>query len=359
MFLKQKLLKLSKYKLFFVDNAAHSVSENYRWELAVQDLKNNNCDFDLVLISDKHLQFKKYHESNKYHSSSALSAELTYHLKTSVDDDSIFIFANARDPLALLLHEYRITYNKNFKTVGFWIDSVSFAQGNLRRKIKKSNYNWTIKYERCIADCFDYNLVSSDLLMRKLKFIYPSIINLVKCGLPFDLTIKDLTSDIDDLKIIKDDIIIMNTSSESLHDLKIFEALQNELPQYQFININDKSLSQPEYKRLLARSKVVLSLNRTDVDPYTILESMSLGAIPILPDLPLYSEMFKNDCLYSSILLKPPYLNFIRNREDIVQKICNSVENYVHFNLQNEVQDITNRYYNSNDLKDFICKLTN
>ena len=350
---------MSKHKVFFVDNAAHSVSETYKWDLAIQDLKNDNCGYDVILITDKHLQFKKYHESNKYHSSSTLSAELTYHLKTTVDENSIFVFANARDPLALLLHEYRITYNKQFKIIGFWVDSVSFAQGNLRRRIKKRNYNWTVKYERCIADCFDYNLVSSNLLMHKLKFIYPSIVNLQKCGLPFDVTLKDITADTDELQIDKDDIIIMNTSSESLHDLKIFDALQKELPLYQFINVNEKSLTQPEYKRLLARSKVVLSLNRTDVDPYTILESMALGAVPILPDLPLYSEMFDKSWLYSSIVLKPPYLNFIRNREEIVQKICNSVENYVYFNLHDEVNTIKNRYYNSNDLKEFLCKLTN
>jgi glycosyltransferase involved in cell wall biosynthesis len=177
--------------------------------------------------------------------------------------------------------------------------------------------------------------------------------------LPFDSTLKDITNDIDTLDIHKDDIVIMNTSPESIHDIKIFDALQQEMPQFQFININDRSLTQPEYQRLLARSKVVLSLNRTDTDPYTILESMALGSIPILPDLPLYSEMFNNEWLYSNISLKPPYLNFIRNREEIIQKIWNSVENYLNYNLQNEVQEITNTYYNSKDLKQILCKLIN
>jgi len=350
-------LKLSKYKIFFVDNASHNVSENYRWNLAIQELQNSNCEYTVISIADKHLNFKRYHESSKYHASSALSSEITYHLKTSVDENSIFIFANARDPLALMLNEYRIIYNKQFKMLGYWSDSVSFAQGNLRRRIKKTNYNWTIKYERCIAECFDINLVSSDLLMHKLNTIYPAMVNLQRCSLPFDSTLKDITAGIDDLGIDKDDIIIMNTSSESIHDLKIFDALQKEMPQFQFININERSLTQPEYQRLLARSKVVLSLNRTDVDPYTIVESMALGAIPILPDLPLYSEMFNNEWLYSGITLKPPYLNFIRNREEIVQKIWNSVENYLNYSLQKEVETIKDKYYNSNDLKQILCKL--
>ena len=349
---------MSKYKLFFVDNASHNVSENYRWNLAIKELQNNDCGYDIIPISIGHSNFKHYHESNKYHSSSALSSEITYHLKTSVDENSVFLFANARDPLVLMLHEYRITYNKKFKMIGFWTDSVSFAKGNLRRKIKKSDYNWTIKYERCIADCFDSNLVSSNLLLHKMKYIYPAIINIEKCSLPFDSTLKDISSDVHDLGIEKDDIIIMNTSAESLHDLKIFEALQTEFPQYQFINVGERNLAQSEYKRLLARSKVVLSLNRTDIDPYTIVESMALGSIPILPDLPLYTEMFNPEWIYSSITLKPPYLNFIRNREEITQKIWNSVENYINYSLQNEVEMIKNRYYNSNDLKEILCKLT-
>lgn len=349
---------MSKYKIFLVDNASHSVSEAYRWNLAFKELQKNSCEYDVIPVTNKHLNFKYYHESNKYHSSSALSAEITYHLKTTVDENSIFLFANARDPLALLLHEYRITYNKQFKMIGYWTDSVSFAQGNLRRKIKKSNYNWTVKYERCIADCFDVNLVASNLLLHKLKTIYPAMLNLQRCALPFDSTLQDITSDVDSLGIEKDDIIILNTSSESLHDLKIFDALQNEMPQFQFINVNDKNLTQPEYKRLLARAKAVLSLNRTDVDPYTIVESMALGAIPILPDLPLYLEMFNKDWIYSGIALKPPYLNFIRNREEIVQKIWNSVENYINYSLQKEVENIKQHYYNSNDLKEVLCKLT-
>ena len=350
---------LSKRKIFFVDNAAHSVSEHYRWNLAIQDLQNTLTDFDIIPISVGYVQFKKYHETNRYHSMSALSAELTYHLKTTADDDSIFIFANARDPLAFILHDYRITYNKHFKIIGYWNDSVSFAQGNLRRKIKKVNYNRGIKYERCIADCFDMNLVGSNLLLKKLQYIYPAMLNVQKCSFPFDSTLKDITADVDSLDIEKDDIIILNTSPDSIRDLKLFDALQKELPQFQFININEKSLTQPEYKRLLARSKAVLSLNRTDTDPYTILESMALGSIPILPDLPLYVEMFNSDWIYPGIALKPPYLNFIRNRQEIIEKIWNSVENYLHYSLQKEVENITNTYYNSNDLKEVLCKLTN
>lgn len=352
-------MKLYKRKLFFVDNAAHTVSEQHRWTLAITELKRALTDFEVISISVGYTQFKKYHESNRYHSMSALSAELVYHLKSTVDDDSVFIFADCRDPLALLLYDYRITYNKKFKVVGYWTDSVSFAQGNLRRKIKKSNYNWSVRYERCVADCFDVNLVSSKLLEKRLQFIYPKMLNVQQCALPFDFSLNDISVDVSDLGIEKDDIIVMNTSPESIHDLKLFNALQTELPQYQFINVNETSLTYTEYRRLLARSKAVLSLNRTDTDPYTIVESMALGCIPILPDLPLYSEMFKSDWLYSSIALKPPYLNFIRNREQITEKVWNSVENYLNYNLTEEVDIITDKYYNSIHLKNVICNLTN
>ena len=74
--------------------------------------------------------------------------------------------------------------------------------------------------------------------------------------------------------------------------------------------------------------------------------------------MPLYLEMFNKDWIYSGIALKPPYLNFIRNREEIVQKIWNSVENYINYSLQKEVENIKQHYYNSNDLKEVLCKLT-
>lgn len=346
-------------KVFIVDNASVGVSESYRWNKVVEDLKVFRDDFQVFHIKHNHVSFHKYHESTKYYSTDALSNELLYHLKTNLDNNSVFIFANARDPLVLALHNYRIFYRKQFKIIGFWTDSIHLLQGNLRKNIHKTNYAWSASFEKCLIDAFDYNLVPYDLLYDRLYKMFSRKVrkSLIRSPLPFDSTLKDVVNGASDQNIYKDDLIILNTSSESLVDFTLFNAIKKEFSAYEFINVNEKNMNPVEYQRILARSKVVLSLNISDADPYTIVESMALGSLPILPDLELYKEMFHEDWIYSSIIFKPPYLNFIRNREEIFEKILKCVENYVSYSIDEKYNEIVSKYYNSDKLKEILCSL--
>ena len=229
----------------------------------------------------------------------------------------------------------------------------------MRPKVGKPNYRWSISYERCIAESFDINLIASDLIHKRFLKIYPKSIHykFLKCSLPFDTTLTLLKAGIDDLDIAREDLIILNTTPNADHDLTLYNAFQNEFPNYEFINVNDRPLEFVEYQRLLCRAKVVISVNKTDNDPYRIVESMMLGCIPILPDIPIYQDMFNSRWLYSSIIFKPPYLNFIRNREEIFEKIRLSVDNYLNLNIEDDVDLLKNKYYNSNELKNVLCTL--
>lgn len=346
-------------KIFLVDNAAYGISESYRWRQVYETIKTFNESYQVYFITSGYSKFYKHDESNKHYTVNALSTDLLFHLKTNVDDNSVFIFANARDPLVLTLHEYRLITQRQFKIIGYWTDSVHFLYGDIRPKIKKANYSWSVAYERVLADSFDINLISSDLLYDRLLKIYPNHVKakLQKCSLPFDSTLQLIKSGISDLDIQREDLIILNTSPDSNHDITLFNAFQNEFPEYQFINVNDRPLNFTEYQRLLARAKVVISVNHTDNDPYRIVESMMLGCIPILPDIPMYKDMFNERWLYSSIIFKPPYLNFIRNREEIFEKIRTSVENYLSLDIEGDIQILEDRYYNSSQLKNILCTL--
>lgn len=343
-------------KVFIVDNASYGVSEQYRWLKVIEDLKENDCQYQVFHIQGK-TNFHKYHAANKYHAIDALSNELMFHLKTNVDDNSIFIFANARDALALTLNEYRILTGKKFKLFGYWLDSIHLPQGVLRKKIDKKHFTWIQYFEKCLIDSFDLNLVPYDLLYQRMLKSYSNKVckKVMQCPLPFDSTLNDSISEISQLQIAREDLIILNTGPESVFDVKLFNAIAKEFPNYEFINIADKSLTAVEYRRLLARSKAVISLDKADDDPYKIVEAMALGCIPILPDIEIYKEMFHPDWIYSSIIFKLPYLNFIRNREEIFGKILNCVENYVYYNITEEYNKIANTYYNSNNLKQIIC----
>ena len=85
---------------------------------------------------------------------------------------------------------------------------------------------------------------------------------------------------------------------------------------------------------------------------------MKVNCVPVLPDIPVYKEMFNEDYLYPEIVLKPPYLNYIRNREKIHEKVWNSVENYVSYDIQSELKRIHDTYYDSKHLKQLLCSLS-
>ena len=95
-------------KIFLVDNAAYGVSESFRWQQVYETLQSFDPNYQVYLVKGGYVKFHKFEELNRHHTVNALSTDLLYHLKANVDDNSVFIFANARDPLALTLHEYRL-----------------------------------------------------------------------------------------------------------------------------------------------------------------------------------------------------------------------------------------------------------
>jgi hypothetical protein len=343
-------------KIFIVDNASYGVSEQHRWLSVIEDLKSVKCISAVFHIKGKS-NFHRYHAANKYQAIDALSNELMFHLKTTVDDDSIFIFANARDALVLSLNEYRIFTKKKFKMYGYWVDSIHLTQGILFKRADKPHLTWIKSFEKCIIDALDLNMVPYDLLHNRMLKTYSDRVckKITKCPLPFNSTIQQVISETKTLEIPREDIIVLNTGPEDIMDATLFRAITKEFPTYEFINIADKSLTPIEYMRLLSRAKSVISLNKADDDPYTIVESMALGCIPILPDIEIYKEMFHSDWIYSSIIFKLPYLNFIRNREEIFSKITNCVENYDNFNVKEKCDVIIDKYYNSDSLKRLLC----
>jgi len=343
-------------KIFIVDNASYGVSEQHRWISVISDLKNTHCIGEVFHIKGKS-NFHRYHAANKYQTIDALSNELMFHLKTTVDDNSIFIFANARDALVLSLNEYRILTKKKFKIFAYWVDSIHLTQGILYKRAEKPYLTWIKSFEKCIIDALDLNMVPYDLLHNRMIKTYSDRVckKIIKCALPFDSTLNESILEIQQFEIPREDIIVLNTGPEDIMDATLFRAITREFPTYEFINIADRYLTSIEYRRLLAKSKAVISLNKADDDPYTIVESMTLGCIPILPDIEIYKEMFHSDWIYSSIIFKLPYLNFIRNREEIFLKISNCVENYESFNIEEQCDSVIDKYYNSDNLKQILC----
>ena len=343
-------------KVLIIDNAAGGVAYDKRWDSVYLDLIGGDIDASGIIPGVKVKDF----EYAKFQILSALSKNLSWYLKDEIDDDTIIIFPDARSTLAIDLHEYRVTSGKEFKMLGFWTDGIYHDSGTTRKRLRGTNYNWSQKFERCLVECYDYNLVFLESSLDKFKHYHvkKSGNEVLQCSLPFTAAINAVREEAAEFNEVKEDLVIMNTSPHDYHDLKIFTALQKEFPEYTFVNAYEKDLPHKSYVKLLSRAKVVLSTCNTDSNPYSVLEAMSLGCIPVLPDIPIYQEMFDSKWLYDKVILKLPYLNYIRNRDQIHTRIKDAVENYSDYNLTDEVEKIHMKYFDSQQLKDIISNIT-
>lgn len=346
-------------KLFFVDNASGGAAYDQRWKAVCAEFQNEPYVDNTYLISSKQAPET---ELAVFHSLGALTTKLMHHLKHDVDDDSIIIFANARDPLAIQLHQYRLVTKRKFKMFGFWSDGVYSIGGEVREKLRHgSGYRWSSYLEKTLAHGFDLNLLVTDRQLRYFVRDNGPVIGQksVRCALPFSNTVKDIQEEMATYDIAKEDMVILNTPRGSLFNQQVFDFLVKDFPEYTCLNLHKTNMSSFNYRKELCRAKVVVSTSYSDANPYWIYESMSLGCIPLLPDIPIYKELFDEKWLYPAKVLTPPYLNFMRNLDLIHGRIRDSVENYLSYNLEEEVKKIHDVYFDSSQLKAHVQQSCN
>ena len=97
----------------------------------------------------------------------------------------------------------------------------------------------------------------------------------------------------------KKDLILFPHRNAPEKQLNIFEDLQKELPQYNFINCQEHKLNKKEYHKLLGEAKMVFSANLQETLGISVYEGLVVGAIPLVPDRLSYSEMALPVCKYT------------------------------------------------------------
>lgn len=343
--------------LLIIDNADGGASYDEKWKYAQIDLIGQYISSTGVISRGKTLKYDIYDFVNI----AALSNNMLPFLEKKLTENDIILFPNARNPLIFLLHEYRQKNNLKFKMIGYWVTGVFDRDSNYRLTFRKNynDVNWLSLYEKSLMKCLDYNLIPFKSLYDKFIMYHRPArnINIMQCALPFSGAIKAMKHISDQFNETKENLIIMNTSRDNIHDDKIFEVLKVRFPEYSFLKLYDLKITHNNYIKLLSRAKVLVSTNITDYSPIQILEAMALGCFPIIPKIPIYEEIFKNVSMYDTVLLKKPYINFLRNKDQIELPIIDYIENYQDHDLKEEVDRIIDSYFNSTQLKEIFCSL--
>lgn len=82
--------------------------------------------------------------------------------------------------------------------------------------------------------------------------------------------------------------------------LEIFEDLASNMPQYEWIVCQNRTLTKGEYHNILGESAMVFSANLQETFGISMIEGLICGAMPMVPDRLSYAEMYDAPFKYPS-----------------------------------------------------------
>jgi glycosyltransferase involved in cell wall biosynthesis len=133
--------------------------------------------------------------------------------------------------------------------------------------------------------------------------------------------------------------------------LDIFLDLKDSLPQYEFRVCQEYPLTKNEYHNMLGEAKLVFSANLQETLGISWYEGAIVDAIPMVPDRLSYSEMALPDFKYPSEWTED-FIKYATNREKIIARIIEYVENYERYlpRLNTQVNYLRDNFFSCKSL---------
>jgi len=181
---------------------------------------------------------------------------------------------------------------------------------------KRWSYNAERSFYYCCKKSFFATKFHIDLFWKELiNYTYSSFVEsiVVRAGLPFDYLKNELEAY---KELPKRDLILFPHRIAPEKQVEIFRDLAKELPEYEFIVCQDKTLTKHEYHTLLGQSKIVFSANLQETLGISCYEGLLCNSIPLMPDRLSYSEIYNEDFLYPSEYTSS-WENYIENKESL------------------------------------------
>lgn len=353
-----------KRKVFILDNDVTGVRYNTQWSDFVPDEVTSwgyNCE---VIKGLQNPQFGKG-LINNFRSEANLANNFSFLLQNGhIPNDAIFIFPNARNPLILLINELKFLNKTDYKFIGFWDEGMYYTYLNWKSNFYygkyKGDYNWSLKYEKFLSSCYDYNLINNEHQLEHFNrhLAGNKSKNVRLCPNPFS-SIYNYSAQ---KEFIKENLIISIARNGSEHDKFLFYNMRKIFPEYEFVLAYEKKHNIIEHYRLLSKAKVIISHSARESNPFPIWEAMCFGCIPLIPNTKINRMMFNMDeFTFPRKILIPPFLNYIKNRHLIFDKIKGYINLYDDYleqvNLIKESAYL--KYFNSDGLKQILKEISN
>lgn len=304
-------------KIFLID--LEKVPSRYTWEWHSHFPKTLvEAGFSVTVVGDPEYQvdasaggFLNFIATNKY---KALQVNLIADLfiNGEVDDDSIFLFADAWHP-GVINTKYMIDlYCSKARIAGLWHAGSYIDEDILGQRIKDKS--WSYATEQAIYHAIDFNMFATAWHLNHFERTLGVKGKSYLTGWPMSYV-----KDIDFPKVEKRNQVVFPHRISPEKHVEVFDALATILPQYEFVACQRQNMSKQEYHLTLAQSKVMFSAATLETLGICQVEAMAAGCLPLVPDRLSYSEMYMGDKF-----LYPDGCSI----EDIAGRIIAMVEGY-------------------------------
>lgn len=299
--------------------------------------------------SEWNLSGEIYYKTTQFEN---LYKELVSH---GINRGDIIIAGDAWNPTMIGFKYLQMVNDLQVTTIGFWRDGIYDVNSKIRTGLLKKPKRWAKTFERALFDSYDYNcFISARQKSRFLgRYNVKDSPRIIPTGLPYG-KLTEIRSQY--TPVPKENIIILPHDAADRGQRDIFMALRNYLKGYHFIDCHELQLTSSEYYSLLNRAKAVMAINLSETDPTNIYEGMLFGCVPIVPDRVIYDEMIPDEYKYPSYYTQPPFLNFVRGREFMHDRVETVFKNYddLSVNLATHAKQLGDRYFENDKLLSLI-----
>ena len=244
-----------------------------------------------------------------------------------IKDGDYFLYTDAWNPTVIQLKYMAELLGVDIRVGGLWHAGSYDPHDFLGRLI--GDKPWVRHAEMSMYECYDDNFYATDfhidLFTDTMMDNYDvDMDKAIKVGWPMEY-LKDSLTQYTGME--KRDLILFPHRVAPEKQVDIFRDLAEQLPEYEFVVCQERSLTKNEYHNLLGEAKMVFSANLQETLGISWYEGALVDAIPVVPDRLSYSEMAVPEFTYPSKWTED-YSSYRQHRGELVAKIRDYMENY-------------------------------
>lgn len=333
-------------------NTIHVITEYNRkvhietyWKDCFRDDDFN--DYDVNIIDGSHISHDSFLWADTYYKNTQLRTIMDMILRGEIKNGDVFVFVNAWNFVAVPLSYFKDEYGMDIKLIGFWGNALFNQESPMWQRFKRKYKTWGRDFEHSLFQSYDMNCFLCEEQATLYFNKYPRLKrkgNWEITGFPFEYVTKKV------IQKEKADIVLFPYEINSELQVKVFQGLSVELPEYQFIYAQEHHNNRMLYLDLLRRSKAVFCGREAEANPVVLWEAMINGVYPMVPDKLMYYYMFPSKYHYPRDLSSAKnnkFLYLLRNRfqmSDSVKKVMSNYEDEKQ-SLYEDANILTELYY--------------